>query len=111
MTLQYVAYELHADNQGSMQARACTRPWACVCVHVHTHTQICDIYCFCTATMIRRCASVVCYMCVVCLVLCCVYAESCSSMMGFFLILSTLSNIIPCSFEICLQQHLLPWCY
>ena len=57
------------DKQGYMHARARARARA----HTHTHTEICNIYCFSTATMIRERASVLRHTRIACLV-CIIYA-------------------------------------
>ena len=67
------------DKQGYMHARACTRPRAGerkrtlthtrARAHTHTHTQICNIYCFFTATMLRERASMLRYTYIACLVI------------------------------------------
>jgi hypothetical protein len=67
MTSQYGAYELHAGYarlRASTRMHTPTRPGK----RVHAYTQICNIYCFSTATIIRKRASVLRYMYVVCLI-------------------------------------------
>ena len=64
MTSQYGPYALHA---GYARLHSCTRmhtymhtpkrPSTRTYAHIHTHTQICNIYCFSTATMIRELVS------------------------------------------------------
>ena len=56
------------DKQGYMHAGACTSPRARAHARAHTHTQICNIYCFSTATIIRARASMLRYTYIVCLV-------------------------------------------
>jgi hypothetical protein len=59
------------DKQGYMHARACTCPRARAHARVHsrahTSTQLCNIYCFSTATMIRERALMLRYTYIVCL--------------------------------------------
>ena len=42
------------DKQGYMHARTCTRPRAWAPARTHTQKQICNTYCFSTATMDSR---------------------------------------------------------
>jgi hypothetical protein len=56
------------DKQGYMHTRACTRPRVRVSIHACTHWQICNTYCFSTATVIRERALVLRYTFIACLV-------------------------------------------
>ena len=62
---------LMLDKQGYTHTRACTRPHsrAHLCTRARTDTQICNIYYFSTATMIRERTSVLSYAHIVCFVL------------------------------------------
>ena len=69
MTSQYGAYELHASYASlhtCMRMQTPTR--LSTRTHARTHTQICDTYCFFTATMVHQHASVLRYVYIVCLV-------------------------------------------
>ena len=103
------------DKQDYMHTRACirlltranARMRARARTHTHTHAQMCNIYCFSTATMIRDFASVLRYTYIVCLVESCTYSPGmpCDQGPPVPVIDPSIYHSVPSKTALCVLSH------